>query len=140
MRIHAAQQPSVSNTAPTRRTAAGGFSVSNDNATQKTAAAQTAGGVGGIDALLALQEIEDAAERRRRFAKRGTKALDMLDSLKVEIIEGRIDSATLIRLEAMLKELTERSGEAHLDGVLDAIGLRVAVELAKRRPHFALAQ
>jgi len=140
MRINAAQQPSVSNTAPARRTAAGGFSVSNDNAAEKTAAGQAAGGIGGIDALLALQGIEDAVERRRRFARRGTKALDMLDGLKIQIIEGRIDSATLMRLEAMLKELTERSGEPQLDGVLDAIGVRVAVELAKRRPHSVLAQ
>jgi hypothetical protein len=81
--------------------------------------------------------VEDAAERRRRFAKRGTKALDMLDALKVQIIEGRIDLATLTRLETMLNELAERSGEARLDGVLDAIGLRVAVEIAKRRPRLA---
>ena len=137
MRIHAAQQPSVSNTAPARRTAGNGFSVSNDNAAGKSAAAQAAGGVNGIDALLALQGVEDAIERRRRFAKRGVKALDMLDSLKVQIIEGRIDLATLTRLESALNELTERSGEDHLDGVLDAIGLRVAVEIAKRQPRLA---
>jgi len=134
MRIQAAVQPSLSNTAPTRRTSASGFSVSNDNAAGKTAAAQAAAGVNGIEALLALQGVEDAAERRRRFARRGAKALDMLDALKVQIIEGRIDLATLTRLEAALGELSERSGEARLDGVLDAIGVRVAVELAKRRP------
>jgi len=137
MRIQAAVQPSVSNTAPARRTAAGGFSVSNDNTAQKSAAAQAASGINGIDALLALQGVEDAAERRRRFAKRGTKALDMLDALKIQIIEGRIDLATLTRLEAMLNDLGERSGEARLDGMLDAIGVRVAVELAKRRPRVA---
>ena len=84
--------------------------------------------------------MEDAIERRRRFAKRGAKALDMLDALKVQIIEGRIDLATLTRLETMLNELTERSGEAHLDGVLDAIGVRVAVEIAKRRPRPAASR
>jgi hypothetical protein len=135
MRIHAAVQPSVSNTAPARRTAGSGFSVSNDNTAGKTTAAQAAGGINGIDALLALQGVEDAVERRRRFAKRGANALDMLDALKVQIIEGRIDLATLTRLETMLNELTERSGEDRLDGVLDAIGLRVAVEIAKRRPR-----
>jgi Class II flagellar assembly regulator len=135
MRINAAQQPSVSTTTPVRRTAGNGFSVSNDNAAQRPAANQAAGGISSIDALLALQGVDDAAERRRRFAKRGTRALDMLDALKVEIIEGRIDVANLTRLEAMLGELSERSGEARLDGVLDAIGLRVAVELAKRRPQ-----
>ena len=40
-----------------------------------------------------------------------------------------------LELEGVLNELGERSGEARLDGVLDAIGLRVAVELAKRRPR-----
>jgi hypothetical protein len=134
MRIQAALQPSVSNTAPARRTSGSGFSVSNDNAAGKTAAAQAAGGIGSIDALLVLQAIEDPAERRRRFARRGGRALDMLDALKVQIIEGRIDLAGLSRLEAMLGELSERSGEARLDGLLDAIGVRVAVELAKRRP------
>ena len=51
MRIHAAVQPSVSNTAPARRTAGSGFSVSNDNAAEKSAATQAAGGINGIDAL-----------------------------------------------------------------------------------------
>jgi hypothetical protein len=141
MRIQAAVQASVSSsTAPARRTAGSGFSVSNDNTAGKAAAAQVAGGINGIDALLALQEVEDAIERRRRFAKRGSKALDMLDALKVQIIEGRIDLPTLTRLEGMLNELTERSGEDQLDGVLDAIGLRVAVEIAKRRPRLAASR
>ena len=60
--------------------------------------------------------------------------------IKVQIIEGRIDLATLTRLEAALNELTERSGEDHLDGVLDAIGLRVAVEIAKRQPRLAASR
>jgi hypothetical protein len=57
----------------------------------------------------------------------------MLDALKLEILEGRMDVGTLSKLEAMLGELTERSGESRLDETLDAIGVRVAVELAKRR-------
>jgi hypothetical protein len=137
MRIQAAVQPSVSNSTPARRTAGSGFSVSNDNTAGKTAAAQAASGINGIDALLALQGVEDSVERRRRFAKRGAKALDMLDTLKVQIIEGRIDMASLTRLEGVLNELAERSGEDRLDGVLDAISLRVAVEIAKRQPRLA---
>jgi hypothetical protein len=132
MRVQAATPASVSNSAPARR-AGSGFSVGNDNAPNKTSSTVATVGVSSIDALLALQGVEDAAERRRRFAKRGAKALDMLDALKIEILEGRIDVVTLSRLEVMLKELTERSGEQRLDGVLDAIGVRVAVELAKRQ-------
>ena len=137
MRIQAAVQPSVSNSTPARRTAGSRFSVSNDNTAGETAPAQAASGINGIDALLTLQGVEDAVERRRRFAKRGAKALDMLDTLKVQIIEGRIDMASLTRLEGVLNELAERSGEDRLDGVLDAISLRVAVEIAKRQPRLA---
>jgi Class II flagellar assembly regulator len=61
----------------------------------------------------------------------------MLDALKVQIIEGRLDLSTLTRLETMLNELTEGSGEDQLDGVLDAMGLHVAVEIAKRGPRLA---
>ena len=39
--------------------------------------------VGGIDALIALQGVEDQAERRRRSVKSGRNALDLLDELKV---------------------------------------------------------
>lgn len=134
MRVQATAKGGVTATGAARRTSTSGFTVGNDNALGQASSASAAMTLNSIDALLALQGVEDAVERRRRFAKRGVKALDMLDALKLEILEGRMDVATLSRLEAMLGELTERSGESHLDDTLDAIGVRVAVELAKRRP------
>jgi hypothetical protein len=133
MRIQATAKTGVSAAGAARRTAGSGFSVGNDNAPGAASSPNAATALGSIDALLALQGVEDATERRRRFARRGAKALDMLDALKVEILEGRMDVGTLSKLEAMLGELTERSGESRLDETLDAIGVRVAVELAKRR-------
>jgi hypothetical protein len=133
MRIQATAKSGVSAAGAARRTAGSGFSVGNDNTPGTASSANAATALGSIDALLALQGVEDATERRRRFARRGAKALDMLDALKVEILEGRMDVGTLSKLEAMLGELTERSGESRLDETLDAIGVRVAVELAKRR-------
>lgn len=133
MRIQATAKTGVSAAGAARRTAGSGFSVGNDNTPSAVSSASAAGALGSIDALIALQGVEDATERRRRFARRGAKALDMLDALKVEILEGRMDVATLSKLEAMLGELNERSGESRLDETLDAIGVRVAVELAKRR-------
>lgn len=137
MRVQATAKSGVSSAGAARRTNSSGFTVGNDNAPSQTSAATSAAALNSIDALLALQGVEDAVERRRRFAKRGVKALDMLDSLKLEILEGRMDVATLSRLESMLGELTERSGESRLDDTLDAIGVRVAVELAKRQPRMA---
>jgi class II flagellar assembly regulator FliX len=137
MRVQATAKGGVAATGAVRRTSTSGFTVGNDNAPSQTSAATSATALNSIDALLALQGVEDAVERRRRFAKRGVKALDMLDALKLEILEGRMDVATLSRLESMLGELTERSGERRLDDTLDAIGVRVAVELAKRQPRMA---
>lgn len=137
MRVQATAKSGVSSAGAARRTSGSGFVVGNDNAPNQTSAAASAAALNSIDALLALQGVEDVVERRRRFAKRGVKALDMLDSLKLEILEGRMDVATLSRLESMLGELTERSGESRLDDTLDAIGVRVAVELAKRQPRMA---
>jgi len=133
MRILPAVQNGVTAARGTRRAGgATGFSLDGAQAPETAAAAGAALGIHSLDALMALQGVEDASERRRRFSRRGNTALDLLDTLKVEILEGRIGLETLRRLEVTLKGLSERSGEPGLDEVLDAIGLRVAVELAKR--------
>jgi hypothetical protein len=140
MRILPAVQNGVTAAGKGRRSAnAGGFSLDSTSAPKSAASAGAALGIQSLDALMALQGIEDPAERRRRFAKRGSSALDLLDNLKVEILEGRVGLETLQRLDVMLQGLKERSGEPGLDDVLDAIGVRVAVEIAKRRPITATA-
>jgi hypothetical protein len=140
MRILPAVQNGVTSAGSGRRAAgAGGFSLDSTAAPKSATATGAALGIQSLDALMALQGVEDATERRRRFAKRGSSALDLLDALKVEILEGLVGLETLQRLDVMLKGLTERSGEPGLDDVLDAIGVRVAVEIAKRRPMAASA-
>jgi len=135
MRVLPAAQSGVAAANGTRRAAGpGGFSLEGTQTAKSPSAAGAALGIQSVDALLALQGVEDGSERRRRSFKRGSSALELLDTLKVEIIEGKIGLETLRRLEVVLQGLTERSGERGLDEVLDAIGVRVAVELAKRRP------
>jgi hypothetical protein len=87
--------------------------------------------VGGIDALMALQGVEDSTERRRRSVKSGRDALDLLDELKVGLLGGPLTHATLLRLKTAAAELKAPSGDAGLDTVLAEIDLRVEVELAK---------
>jgi hypothetical protein len=85
-----------------------------------------------IDALLALQGVEDdPVERRKRSVQRGRGALDVLDDLKIGLLSGNFDSSTVIRLRAAAAELKSSSGDAGLDAVLAEIELRVEVELAK---------
>ncbi len=87
--------------------------------------------VGGIDALIALQGIEDPVERRRRAVKHGRRALDALDELKLGLLSGTLEPAALLRLKAVATDLKDGSGDEKLDQVLGEIELRVAVELAK---------
>ncbi len=139
MRVNATVQNGVTGTGPARRAGAGGFSLDSSSPAQSAKSAGAALGIHSVDALMTLQGVEDATERRKRFARKGTSALDLLDSLKVEILEGKVGLETLRRLEVTLQGLAERSGEPGLDDVLSAITVRVAVEIAKRKPAQAPA-
>ena len=119
----------------TKRPAAGGFSVAEEEApkaSQPVAALRT---IGGIDALLALQGQDELTERRRRAVTRGRTALDALDELKVELLSGALGPSTLSRLKSVTAELLDASGDVKLDAVLAEIDLRVAVEIAKMTPR-----
>jgi len=61
--------------------------------------------VGGIDALIALQGIEDPLERRRRAVKHGRRALDALDELKLALLSGILEPSALLRLKAVAADL-----------------------------------
>ena len=56
---------------------------------------------------------------------------DVLDRLKIGLIDGTLDQSTLARLKVAADGLTEQTGDPGLDSVLSEIDLRVAVELAK---------
>lgn len=80
---------------------------------------------------MALQGVEDPTERKKRAVAKGRTALDVLDDLKVAVLDGSLDGSTLARLKVVSEGLTEASGDPGLDSVLSEIDLRVAVELAK---------
>ena len=125
----AALAPASSPTA--KRTASGTFSLEEGGAARTTAAPSGTRGVGGIDALLALQGVEEPAERRRKAVKRGRTALDALDALKLGLLSGTFDTGALARLKSVTAGLAEPSGDPALDAVLAEIEMRAQVELAK---------
>jgi hypothetical protein len=139
MRIYGPNQANGTATAsaPRRAGPAGSFSLEGSGGTAKPSSTAAASGVGGLDSLMALQGVEDAGERRKRFARRGKSALDLLDELKAELLAADMRRETLDRLAGTLAQLTEKSGTPGLDDVLGEIELRVAVELAKRTPKAA---
>ena len=94
-------------------------------------AAAGVSGLSGLEALLALQDVGGPLERRRRAVARGGRLLDDLDRVRLAILEGGDGAQALTDLRRSAAELRERADEAGLDGVLDQIDLRAAVELAK---------
>jgi class II flagellar assembly regulator FliX len=116
-----------------KRTSSSGFSLPEDVAsTTESRATLAPKATANIDALIALQGIEeDPAERRRRSVARGKGALDVLDELKLRLLSGKLDSSTVSRLRDAAANLKSSSGDPGLDAVLSEIELRVEVELAK---------
>ena len=118
-----------------RRVSSGTFTLDGSEGAKPQNSVASLRTIGGIDALMALQGLEDAGERRRRAVGRGRNALDALDKLKLAFIGGAIDPTTLNRLKALSGELKEESGDSTLDTVLAEIELRVEVEIAKLTPR-----
>jgi Class II flagellar assembly regulator len=115
-----------------RRTSSGGFSLPDTASATETRTTIAPKATANLDALLALQGIEeDLVERRKRSVQRGRKALDVLDDLKIGLLSGNFDTSTVSRLRDAAANLKSSSGDPGLDSVLSEIELRVEVELAK---------
>ena len=115
-----------------RRTSSTGFSLPDAAAAPETRSAAPPKAAATIDALLALQGVEeDPVERRKRSVARGRGALDVLDALKIGLLAGNLEASTVSRLRDAAAGLKSSSGDPGLDAVLSEIELRVEVELAK---------
>jgi hypothetical protein len=116
------------------RATGGGFSVgASATAHEAAPTAKVAGaaGVGSIDALLALQSVGTPLERRRRAVGRAGRILDLLEQMKVSLLEGGLSTDSLSHLVGAVREQRDRTDDPRLEGVLDEIETRAAVELAK---------
>ena len=132
MRVYGPNGTALATTPAISRRAPGGtFTVNEAADAQPQSAPVALRTLGGIDALIALQGVEDPVERRRRVVKHGRRALDALDELKLGLLAGTLDQATMLRLKSVAADLKEGSGDERLDSVLAEIDLRVEVELAK---------
>lgn len=112
----------------------GGFSVPSAAAAAAAGSVSRAGpvaGVGGIEALLALQDVGGPLERRKRAVGRAGRILDVLDDIKLALIDGELSAASLDRLVRAVREERQNTDDGRLEGVLDDIETRAAVEIAK---------
>lgn len=109
------------------------FRVPDKSAPTSTPAIQGGQTVAPLAALLAVQEVDQVQNDRRRAVQQGREILDLLDELKLALLSGTQSPDKVGRLKEMVNEVSVPPGDEKLSGILDAILLRAKVELAKRR-------
>ncbi|MBI1406124.1 MAG: flagellar assembly protein FliX [Caulobacter sp.] len=136
MKVGASSGLTAKGGAGAARPAAGGASFSLPGASQAggaEAVVRTAGmtGVASLDALLALQETDGPTERRRKAVRRAGRILDVLEDLRIAVLDGEVSGANLDRLMRAVRDQRDHTDDPGLEGLLNDIETRAAVELAK---------
>ncbi len=110
---------------------AGGFAKALGSEKATPASLESAAPLGALDALVALQEVDDPTQGRAKAQQRGEDLLERLDSLRMGLLLGRVSISELERLSQMVNRETAATADPRLREVLNEIELRAAVELAK---------
>jgi hypothetical protein len=106
------------------------FVIDSGESSARTSAAEALSPATGIEALLALQSVEDPLFAKKKAVHRGNALLDTLESIKADLLVGRVSEGRLNQLMVLIAQTRERRLPG-LDAVLDDIELRARVELAK---------
>lgn len=114
-----------------RSTGASGFSLTMGETAPEAAGARAAPMLSGLDAMLALQGVDDSLSKRRKAVKRGRALLDDLERLKISLLEGRVSAVDALRLKGLVADRRDSVDDPGLESVLGEIDVRAAVELAK---------
>lgn len=131
MRIeNTARTSSLQSRSGVGRSAGGGFFIPEQGTGGQVASAAPIAQTAGIDALLALQSVEDPLLKKRKAIKRGNALLDSLETIKADLLLGRVSEGRLNQLLALVSSAREQQAPG-LEAVLDDIELRARVELAK---------
>ncbi|MFC3080311.1 flagellar assembly protein FliX [Phenylobacterium terrae] len=125
---------STKGSGPSRPAGGSGFRINIPSEAAGPAQVGGASGVSGVasvDALLALQASGGPLERRRRAVGRAGRILDVLDEVRIALLGGELNLATLERLRRAVREERDQTDDPALEAVLNEIETRAAVELAK---------
>ena len=102
---------------------------------KEAAQTQTTQSIVQVDALLALQGVDDAAERasRGRVVQRCDDILDKLDEIRLSMLHGDITVGDMVNIADVVASHRESITDPKLTELMDEIDLRAQVELAKMR-------
>lgn len=89
------------------------------------------GSVDVLDGVLAIQEVGDDGDDRRKANAHGELVLQRLEQIRMGLLAGRIPTHMLNELVQSLRERRPEFTDPRLGEILDEIELRASVELAK---------
>ena len=75
--------------------------------------------------------MADFTQARRQATERAFDLLDVLDELKLGLLEGGLPRTKLVALMTLLQSRRHQTHDARLEAALDEVETRAAVELAK---------
>ncbi len=81
--------------------------------------------------LIGFQEVDAAEYERRKAFKHGRLTLDALSQLRDALLMGALPVSSIERLERLVASERTLTTDPVLNGILDEIELRAAVEMAK---------
>lgn len=84
-----------------------------------------------LDTLVTLQEAPDGNLGRKRAVKRASDMLDMLEGIRLDLLNGEVPAERLGALLRLVRLQRDQVEDPRLSHVLDEIELRARVELAK---------
>ncbi len=105
------------------------------SAPKETTKASASNSIAAVDALLAVQAVDDPTARaaRKRMRVRADNLLNELDKIKSALLGGTLTIGHCIDIADVVAEHRENVEDPALTGILDEIDLRAQVEIAKMR-------
>ena len=108
------------------------FSVPGDS-TDVVASSHVASAspIGSIDAIVALQGVDDSLSSNKQVWQKGTDLLERLEEIRHGLLVGSIPVERLKQLQVTLSSIDVKATDPKLAEIVGEIEVRAAVELAK---------
>jgi hypothetical protein len=99
--------------------------------TAETQGVASVNGAAPVDSLLAVQEVDDPADRPAKARQRAEDILDRLDKVRHGLLSGAFARRDLVSLARLVRIEKLEVNDPKLTEILDQIELRAEIELAK---------
>ena len=101
----------------------------------ETSSAATTQSIAQLDALLAVQEVEDSTQKasKKRMQQRSSTILNKLETIRIKMLGGNLTVGHMIDVADVVASHREKIDDPQLTAIIDEIDLRAQVELAKMR-------